>query len=230
MPRRFLQLAVLALAAIPASTAGGKAQPPDAKGTGPCFRPAVSWQDASSRRKMDQSPDFADVLLARSWAMPVAICEPQNVYQLNAALYRGGHVSQRGACHLRALGINTVVSLRLVDRDAKFAARAGFNYVHIPFKTWQPDEDQVVEFLKIAVNPDCQPVYVYCNRGSERTGMMSATYRVVVEGWSKEDAIAEMTEGPFDYHPVWKKVVQFIRCMDVERLRERVGLTKAENP
>jgi len=40
----------------------GELQSPDAKGTGPCFRATVSRQDASSRRKMDQSPDFAVLL------------------------------------------------------------------------------------------------------------------------------------------------------------------------
>jgi hypothetical protein len=40
----------------------GKLQSPDAKGTGPCFRATVSWQKASSGRKMDQSPDFAVLL------------------------------------------------------------------------------------------------------------------------------------------------------------------------
>ncbi len=43
----------------------GELQSPDAKGTGPRFRPSVSWQNAFSRRKMDQSPDFAVLLASR---------------------------------------------------------------------------------------------------------------------------------------------------------------------
>jgi hypothetical protein len=39
-------------------------QSPNAKGTGPCFRPKVSRQEAFSRRKMDQSPDFAALLVS----------------------------------------------------------------------------------------------------------------------------------------------------------------------
>jgi hypothetical protein len=37
-------------------------QSPNAKGTGPSFRPTVSRLDESSRRKMDRSPDFAVLL------------------------------------------------------------------------------------------------------------------------------------------------------------------------
>jgi tyrosine-protein phosphatase SIW14 len=166
---------------------------------------------------------------ARQWAAPVSVSEPTNVYKVSDALYRGGRVSRAGAVQLRCLGINTVVSLRLVGRDSRYVTRAGLNCVHIPFKAWQPDEDQVVEFLRIVTNRECQPVYVCCKFGADRTGMMSAIYRVVVQGWSKEEAICEMTEGPFGYHPIWKKVVQFVRDMDVERIRCRAGLEKMMN-
>jgi len=37
----------------------GELQSPDAKGTGPCFRPSLCPKNAISGRKMDQSPDFA---------------------------------------------------------------------------------------------------------------------------------------------------------------------------
>jgi tyrosine-protein phosphatase SIW14 len=153
------------------------------------------------------------------WAAAINVAEPQNVHKVSDQLYRGGEVSRAGAEQLRCLGINTAVSLRLVGRDSRYITREGLNYVHIPVKAWQPNEDEVVQFLRVAVDPKCQPVYVYCHHGSDRTGMMCAVYRVVVQGWSKEEAICEMTEGPFGYHPIWKKVVQFVRDMDVERIR-----------
>jgi uncharacterized protein (TIGR01244 family) len=156
----------------------------------------------------------------REWAAAVNVAEPQNVHKVSDQLYRGGEVSHAGATQLRCMGINTTVSLRLVGRDSRYITRAGLNYVHIPVKAWQPNEDEVVQFLRIAINPSCQPVYVYCRHGSDRTGMMCAVYRVVVQGWSKDEAICEMTEGPFGYHPIWKKVVQLVRDMDVERIRQ----------
>jgi protein tyrosine phosphatase (PTP) superfamily phosphohydrolase (DUF442 family) len=161
-------------------------------------------------------------LAARQWAVPMNASEPRRFYQVSEELYRSGRVTRAGVAELRCAGINTVVSLRVPGRDAKFITRAGLNYFHIPFKVWQPDDDQVVEFLRIACNPACQPVCVYCNRGAERTGMMCAAYRIVVQGWSKEEALCEMTEGPFDYKSKYQKVVQYIRDMDVERIKQRL--------
>lgn len=162
----------------------------------------------------------------RDWAVFTGVSEPRNLYKVSDQLYRGGHVSRVGAAQLRCMGIHTVVSLRVIGRDSCYITRAGLNYVHIPFKGWQPDEDQVVAFLRIATNPSCQPVCLYCNHGSDRTGMMSAAYRVVVQGWSKEEALCEMTAGPFGFNPRWQKLVQFICDMDVERIRCRVGLAE----
>lgn len=161
---------------------------------------------------------------SRRWAVFMGISEPRNFYQVSDTLYRGGRLSRRGAAQLRCFGINTVVSLRIVGGDERYVERLGLNYIHIPFKAWRPDEDQVVEFLRIATNPACQPVYVYCNHGADRTGMMSAAYRVIVQGWTKAEALQEMTEGPFGYNPRWQRVVQFICDMEVERIRCRAGL------
>jgi len=165
-------------------------------------------------------PDLA----THPWAVFMGVSEPQNLYRVSDQLYRGGHVSRAGAAQLRCLGINTVVSLRVIGRDSRYIARAGLNYVHIPSKAWQPNEDQIVAFLRIATNPNCQPVYLYCYHGSDRTGMMSAVYRVVVQGWTKEEALCEMTAGPFGFNPRWQELVQFVRDMDVERIRHRAGL------
>jgi hypothetical protein len=55
--------------------------------------------------------------------------------------------------------------------------------------------------------------------------MIVAVYRVVVEGWSKDDALFEMTEGPYDYNSIWRKLARFVEEMDVEKLREAAGLT-----
>jgi protein tyrosine phosphatase (PTP) superfamily phosphohydrolase (DUF442 family) len=160
----------------------------------------------------------------RQWAAAVNVSEPDRLYKVSDELYRGARVSHAGAEQLRSLGINTVVSLRYVRRDSRYIEAAGLNYVQIRFKSWQPDEDEVVEFLRIVARDDCRPVYVYCNRGAERTGMMCAAYRIVVQGWSKAEAVREMTEGPFDYLPIFKKVVQFVWDMDVDRIKQRAGL------
>ena len=55
---------------------------------------------------------------------------------------------------------------------------------------------------------------------------MCAAYRVIVQNWSKDDAIQEMTEGGYGFHPVWTNLVEWVRNLDVAALRGKAGLPK----
>ena len=162
--------------------------------------------------------------VAHAWAAEIEAPQLRNVYRVSNELYRGGRLRPAGAALLESMGVKTVVSLRLRRSDWKSVGCANLNHRQIPCKAWRPDECQVVQFLKIATDENCQPVYVYCRHGADRTGMMCAVYRIVVQGWSKEEALCEMAQGPFDYHPIWRRMVQFVEELDVERIRRRVGL------
>jgi protein tyrosine/serine phosphatase len=65
-------------------------------------------------------------------------------------------------------------------------------------------------------------VLVHCRRGADRTGVMLAIYRVVVEGWTKADAIDEMTRGGYGFRPVWQNLVRYVEELDVEAIRVQV--------
>ena len=45
--------------------------------------------------------------------------------------------------------------------------------------------------LEILADPESGPVYVHCRRGCDRTGAVIACYRILVENWDAERAIAE---------------------------------------
>jgi protein tyrosine/serine phosphatase len=61
-------------------------------------------------------------------------------------------------------------------------------------------------------------VFVHCRRGADRTGVVVAVYRVCVEGWTKEDAIAEMMTGGFHFHSSWQHLVRYVRDLDTEHV------------
>ncbi|WP_282598360.1 tyrosine-protein phosphatase, partial [Pseudomonas chlororaphis] len=68
------------------------------------------------------------------------------------------------------------------------------------------------------------PVLMHCKHGSDRTGLMSAMYRVVVQGWSKEEALNEMTGGGFGDSSHFKDGIRYMmqragQVDDVERRR-----------
>jgi protein tyrosine/serine phosphatase len=90
-------------------------------------------------------------------------------------------------------------------------------------KTWHAEDKEVVRFLRIVTDERRQPVFVHCQRGADRTGTMCAIYRIFAQGWTKEQAIAEMTKGGFGFYKGWQNLIDYIRELDVERIRERVG-------
>jgi protein tyrosine/serine phosphatase len=61
---------------------------------------------------------------------------------------------------------------------------------------------------------------MHCKHGSDRTGLMAAMYRVVVQGWSKEQALKEMTEGGFGDSQHFHDSVRYVMQADVDRLHE----------
>ncbi len=107
---------------------------------------------------------------------------------------------------------------------AGLAVGDDFKYVHIRMEAWDAEEDELARFLKVVADPANQPVFVHCKYGADRTGTAVATYRIVCQGWTKEEAIAEMRSGGFNFHEVWKGLPKFLRDMDARKLRKDAGL------
>ena len=93
------------------------------------------------------------------------------------------------------MGIKTIINLRSFHSDRDEIGQAALAYEHIYMKAWHPEEKEVVRLLKIVTDPKRTPVLVHCQHGADRTGTMVAVYRIAVQGWSKAEAIRELTQG-----------------------------------
>jgi protein tyrosine phosphatase (PTP) superfamily phosphohydrolase (DUF442 family) len=161
------------------------------------------------------------------WARPLAKPGLPNLYRVSDVYLRGAQPSAEGMRELARMKVKTVVNLRAINSDRDEIGDAALAYEHISFKAWHAEDEDVLRFLRIVTDPERQPVFVHCQHGADRTGMMTAIYRIVVEGWSKDDAISEMTQGGYGFHAIWKDLVEYVRDLDVERLRKEAGLSKA---
>jgi protein tyrosine phosphatase (PTP) superfamily phosphohydrolase (DUF442 family) len=112
-------------------------------------------------------------------------------------LYRGAQPADRGFAELKKLGINIVVNLRHepaeIVRERSLVEAQGMRYVSIPWRGKEdPKTEQVAQFLGLLhENPELK-VFVHCERGAERTGVMVACYRMSREHWTPEQALNEM--------------------------------------
>jgi protein tyrosine/serine phosphatase len=122
------------------------------------------------------------------------------------------------------MGVKTVVNLRSFHTDRDECVKLGLGYVPISAQAWEGEDEEVIEFLKVATDPERQPVFVHCEHGADRTGVMCAAYRVVVQGWDKGEAVREMTSNLYGFHEVWDNLVRYIHELDVAGIREAAGL------
>jgi protein tyrosine phosphatase (PTP) superfamily phosphohydrolase (DUF442 family) len=159
-----------------------------------------------------------------TWAQPVELAGVPNLYRVSGQLYRGDQPSPQGMQNLKDLGLKTIINLRSFHSDRDEIGITGLAYEHITMKAWHPEEKEAVRFLKIVTDPKRAPVLVHCQHGADRTGTMVAVYRIAVQGWSKDEAIREMTEGGFGFHPTWSNLPKWIENLDIDRLKRQAGI------
>jgi uncharacterized protein (TIGR01244 family) len=122
--------------------------------------------------------------------------ELPNFHQVNAGLSRGAQPGEGGIQKLAALGIKTVLNLRVADERSRAeeteARAAGMRFFNIPMEGLdRPRDEQVEHALEIINDPANQPVFVHCKHGADRTGVIIAIYRMTHDGWSTEEALRE---------------------------------------
>jgi protein tyrosine/serine phosphatase len=158
------------------------------------------------------------------WAVGIEKPGLPNFHRVTKTLYRGAQPTEKGMGELKTLGVKTIVNLRAFHSDHDRVEGTGLAYEHIDFKTWRAEDEDVVRFLKIVTDTNRAPVFVHCQHGADRTGTMCAIYRVAVCGWTKDEAIKEMTQGGFGFHKTWQNLIQYVRDLDIEKLNQEAGI------
>jgi protein tyrosine phosphatase (PTP) superfamily phosphohydrolase (DUF442 family) len=163
-------------------------------------------------------------LSSARWAEPMQVQGLPNLYKVSDDLYRGALPTTEGLEELKKLGVHTVIDLRESDGDQAKMAELGLTYQHIPMTALHVKDENVVQFLRIAGAPDHAPMFVHCQRGADRTGLMCAVYRIAFQGWTKEQALAEMTQGGFRFNYGYQNVVNYIRDANIDELKRQASL------
>lgn len=126
----------------------------------------------------------------------------------DGVLYRSGQLSLAGLKSvINDHDLRTVITLRDAPApgapapdavEEEYCQTRGIRYYRIPPRNWGaadgsvPIAPSVRRFLEIMDDPSHYPVLLHCFRGVHRSGAYSALFRMEYQGWSNDDALAEM--------------------------------------
>lgn len=168
-----------------------------------------------------QGASAQDVARRPEWAVPVG--SSPNLFRVTPTLYRSAQLSRADVAELKTLGIKNVVGLRAFHSDDDWLRDSGIKARRIKIYTWAVDDDNVVAALQAIRAAEKEgPVLLHCWHGADRTGLVTAMYRILYQGWSKAQALDELQNGGYGYHAMWKNIPVYLRDVDVEKIRRRV--------
>ena len=160
------------------------------------------------------------------WATPIEKDGAPNLNRVAPNFYRSAQPTADGFIVLaKAPGIKTVVSLRAFHSDLDLLAGTGIELVRIPVHPWNIEtEDIVLALAAIRRAEAFGPVLLHCQHGADRTGLITALYRILYQDWTKEAALDEMRHGNFGYHAIWGNIPYYVRGLDVAALKQTIEL------
>src|SRR5262249_53664982 len=109
----------------------------------------------------------------------------KNFGRINEHYYRGAQPERDDYSSLATIGVKTVIDLTQDGRSDErgFVEQAGMKFYRIPLTTSdRPSDQAVTQFLKLVNDPQNWPVFVHCQGGRHRTGVMTAVYRMTKDG------------------------------------------------
>jgi protein tyrosine/serine phosphatase len=119
-----------------------------------------------------------------------------NFARVAPGIYRGAAPTARGLARLKAMGVRTIIDLRIEKKgqaeEAQAAQQLGLTRLRLPMGREAPTAKQVKTFLGTLNDPAKGPVFVHCQHGADRTGAMVGIYRVTHDGWDFPRTYAEM--------------------------------------
>lgn len=154
------------------------------------------------------------------WA--TAIDADLRLYRMGSQLFRSALPDHDDLPALQAQGIGTVINF--YQREDDWLAGSPLHAVHVPLHADRITDTKVIRVLR-AIRDGQQRggVLMHCKHGQNRTGILAAMYRVVFDGWSREQAMAEMLEGGFGPAERMTDAIGYLNRVDVAALREAVS-------
>jgi|SRR5215468_9790174 len=135
------------------------------------------------------APADGDAFEADVTTPPIELVSP--------GVWRGPRPTQATLARLRSMGVKTILDLE--DTQSAINLERGWvGALHLTFISepmsgfWTPNDKEVNQIEAIIADPSRRPIFVHCQHGQDRTGLIVGLYRVFTERWSPARAYQEM--------------------------------------
>jgi protein tyrosine/serine phosphatase len=153
------------------------------------------------------------------WATSIQLPGVPNLHKIDDNLYRSAQPTKQGMKNLKKLGVRTIINLRAFHSDTAKIRGTGLLDEELSVKTWHIEDEDVIRVLRIIREKKNGPFLIHCQHGADRTGVMSAMYRIVEQGWSKDEAIEEMVNGGYGFHSMWLNIIDYVNNVDIDKIK-----------
>jgi len=132
-------------------------------------------------------------------ALQAPVAGIANWHEVADGLTRGGRPSAAAVREMAHRGVRTIVDLENDDEaiadERPLVESAGIRYVSAPLSPFRyPVQSSIDTALGELGAPTEYPIFVHCEHGQDRTGLVIGLFRVVDQKWKAADAYQEMLD------------------------------------
>ncbi len=154
-------------------------------------------------------------------AVKIKSANLMNFFKVSDDIYRSEQPDKDAFIELNKMGIKSVLNLRTTETDDDAIGKLPIKPYLVAMDAGGVSDKDIIAALKV-IKSAPKPLLVHCRHGSDRTGVVVAMYRIVFQGWSKEDALNELLNGGFGFHEYYKNIPEYIKNVNVEKIKEGI--------
>ncbi len=161
-----------------------------------------------------------------NWAKPMTLAGVPNLNQVTPILFRSAQPDAAGFANMaETLKMKTIIDLRESQTDAAYLGNSHIKAYYVPMNALHITTDEIVAALKLIKAHESEgPILVHCQHGADRTGVVMAMYRIIYQGWSKQQAIDEMKNGGYNFHAIFFNIPAFINNADIPAIKAALAI------
>lgn len=157
----------------------------------------------------------------QNWAEKITDTSFNNLYKVSDDVYRSEQPNKAGFDFFQQNNIASVLNLREFHKDDIGGSTYTGNLYRVPMNAALISNNEIIKALRF-IKTAPKPIDVHCQHGSDRTGVTIAMYRIIFQDWSKEEAIKEMKDGGYGYHPVFVYLIIYIKNVNIDYIKTQV--------